>query len=67
VWSDDDVEVRVVHPFEATKTYVCPGCGHDITPGTGHLVAVPSEAPDLRRHWHRPCWSARGHRRPGRA
>jgi hypothetical protein len=67
VWSDEDVEVRTVHPFEATKTYVCPGCGHDIAPGTGHLVAVPLEAPDLRRHWHRPCWSARDHRRPGRA
>jgi hypothetical protein len=67
VWSDEDVEVRAVHPFEATKTYVCPGCGHDITPGTGHLVAVPHEAPDLRRHWHRPCWLARDRRRPGRS
>jgi hypothetical protein len=62
----EDVEVRHVHPFQATKRYVCPGCGHDVAPGTGHEVVVPREAPDLRRHWHTPCWAMRERRRPGR-
>ena len=58
--------VRRVHPYEATKSYQCPGCTRDITPGTGHVVAIPDEAPDLRRHWHHGCWQARHRRRPGR-
>jgi hypothetical protein len=66
-WADSEVEVRRVHPFEATKGYLCPGCNQDIEPGVGHVVAVPVEAPDLRRHWHHPCWAMRGRRRPGRA
>jgi hypothetical protein len=63
----DEVEVRRVHPFEATKTYRCPGCNHEIRAGTGHVVVVPLEAPDLRRHWHTPCWEWREQRRPGRS
>lgn len=59
-----EVEVRRVQPYEATKSYVCPGCTRDIPAGTGHVVAVPIEAADLRRHWHRGCWSARDRRRP---
>jgi hypothetical protein len=59
-----EVEVRRVQPYEATKPYVCPGCNRDIPTGTGHLVVVPVEAPDLRRHWHKGCWSARDRRRP---
>ena len=47
------VEVRRVQPYEATKTYVCPGCHQQISRGTGHYVAVPADAPDLRRHWHK--------------
>jgi ribosomal protein L24E len=62
----EDVEVRHVHPFQATKRYICPGCGHDVEPGTGHEVVVPRDAPDLRRHWHTPCWAMRHRRRPGR-
>lgn len=50
------VDVRHVQPYEATKTYRCPGCDHEITPGTGHEVVVPVDDPDLRRHWHTPCW-----------
>jgi hypothetical protein len=50
------VEVRHVQPYEAVKTYRCPGCDHEITPGTGHEVVVPVDAADLRRHWHSPCW-----------
>ena len=63
----DDVEVRRVHPFEATKTYRCPGCNQEIRTGIGHVVVVPIDAPDLRRHWHTPCWERREQRRPGRS
>jgi hypothetical protein len=52
----EDVEVRTMHPYQAAKRYVCPGCHHDIAAGTGHLVVIPRRAPDLRRHWHRGCW-----------
>jgi hypothetical protein len=64
--ADDDHEVRRVQPYEATKRYLCPGCHQDIEPGVGHLVAVPRDAPDLRRHWHHACWANRHRRRPGR-
>jgi len=53
------VEVRRVQPYEALKSYVCPGCNQEIAKGTGHYVCVPSEAPDLRRHWHYACWDRR--------
>ena len=59
-----DIEVRRVQPYEATKPYLCPGCNRDIPAGAGHLVVVPTEAPDLRRHWHKGCWTARDRRRP---
>ena len=65
--TDDDVEVRRVQPYEARKVYVCPGCNGEIRVGEGHLVVVPVDAPDLRRHWHRACWQHRDRRRPGRA
>jgi hypothetical protein len=64
--SDDDVTVRAVQPYQATKTYLCPGCNRDIPPGTGHVVVVPHDAADLRRHWHRSCWTNRDRRRPRR-
>lgn len=66
--SDDanGVHVRRVQPYEARKTYVCPGCLGDIVPGTGHLVVVPVDDPDGRRHWHHACWEHRHRRRPGR-
>ena len=59
-------EVRRVQPFEAVKAYRCPGCTQEIGPGIGHVVAVPTDAPDLRRHWHHACWEHRHRRRPGR-
>jgi hypothetical protein len=66
LFGDDEVEVRHIQPYQAVKTYQCPGCQQDIRPGTFHVVVVPREAPDLRRHWHRGCWDARHRRRPGR-
>ncbi|MDW3177859.1 MAG: hypothetical protein R8J94_10750 [Acidimicrobiia bacterium] len=59
-----DAATRMVQPYEATKTYLCPGCNRDIPPGTGHIVAVPREAADLRRHWHKGCWNGRQTRGP---
>jgi hypothetical protein len=62
IWDGDlygEIQVRSVQPYEATKTYVCPGCNREIPAGTGHVVAVPKDAPDLRRHWHRGCWTRR--------
>ena len=44
------VQVRRVQPYEARKEYVCPGCHRTIRVGVGHVVCVPTEAPDLRRH-----------------
>jgi hypothetical protein len=60
-----DVDVRHVQPYQASKTYRCPGCDHEIWPGTGHEVVVPRDRPQDRRHWHSPCWTAetRGRRR----
>ena len=67
-WVEDDgagpLEVRRVQPYEATKAYLCPGCEGEIAVGTGHLVVVPVDATDLRRHWHRSCWEHRHRRRP---
>lgn len=54
-----EVEVRRIQPYQAVKTYLCPGCNREIPPGTGHYVVVPLDAPDLRRHWHRGCWDRR--------
>ena len=51
-----EIDSRFVQPYEAKKAYICPGCGRDIPPGLGHVVAVPRDAPDLRRHWHRGCF-----------
>jgi hypothetical protein len=63
----DELDVRFIHPFQARKDYLCPGCHQRIAAGTGHVVVVPKGAADLRRHWHRPCWEHRHQRRPGRS
>lgn len=55
----DDAQVRFIQPYDAKKSYLCPGCNRDIPPGQGHMVVVPPDAPDLRRHWHRGCWTNR--------
>lgn len=63
---DEEFEVRRIQPFQALKAYLCPGCNQEIPEGLGHLVVVPLDAPDLRRHWHTACWEHRHRRRPGR-
>jgi hypothetical protein len=47
------MDVRVV---SGEKAYRCPGCDHEIRPKAGHLVVIPADAPDERRHWHEVCW-----------
>jgi hypothetical protein len=54
--SPAEVTVTPVQPYQARKEYLCPGCNGIIPVGTFHLVVVPDEAPDLRRHWHHGCW-----------
>jgi hypothetical protein len=65
-WGHYEVTVMGVQPHAARKPYACPGCESVIAPGTYHLVVVPDEEPDLRRHWHRGCWlrQVRMNRRP---
>ncbi len=55
--------VSPVQPYQASKTYMCPGCSAVIGVGVGHVVVVPELAPDLRRHWHRGCWYKEQRRR----
>lgn len=65
-WTEDDpdaVEVRHVQPYQAVKTYRCPGCDHEIRPGEGHKVVVPVADPEARRHWHTGCWTRAATRR----
>ena len=57
------VEVQSIQPYQALKTYLCPGCHSPIHAGVGHLVVLPLVAPEDRRHWHRSCWSRRHRRR----
>jgi hypothetical protein len=38
------------------KPYRCPGCDHEIRAGVSHLVVVPHDEPEGRRHWHTECW-----------
>ena len=57
-------EMRRIQPYQADKTYICPGCNQEIWPGTGHVVIVPVSDPTGRRHWHSPCWENRGRRHP---
>lgn len=63
-WRGEDYVVRRVTGSAATKPYRCPGCDHEIRPGTPHLVVWPAydEVAAHRRHWHTACWRARGRR-----
>jgi hypothetical protein len=61
------VTVTPVQPYQAVKEYLCPGCNRTIPPGTYHLVVVPEDEIDLRRHWHHGCWHKEMRRLYGRA
>ncbi|MFS8104036.1 hypothetical protein LFM09_43670 [Lentzea alba] len=64
---DGEWLVRAISGTQAQKTYRCPGCDHEIRPGTPHLVAWPAEetgSVEERRHWHQGCWESRGRRGP---
>ena len=64
---DGDYLVRAISGAQAQKTYRCPGCDHEIRPGTPHVVAWPAEetgSVEERRHWHQACWDSRGRRGP---
>jgi hypothetical protein len=45
------------------RVYRCPGCAQEVV-AVPHVVAWPQGQPDDRRHWHTPCWGARGRRGP---
>jgi hypothetical protein len=65
--SDGDWFVRNVPGAHASKMYRCPGCDHEIPPGTAHVVTWPADdygTIDDRRHWHQTCWSTRNKRGP---
>ena len=63
--ADDEVGTAI-QPYQAAKPYLCPGASRT-SPGHGPRVAVPTNQPDDRRHWHHGCWEHRHRRRPGRA
>lgn len=55
--------VQPLTAAQAQKTYTCPGCRHEVAPGTAHVVVwradgVLGDVADLaaRRHWHTHCW-----------
>jgi hypothetical protein len=65
--ADGEWLVRAVPGAHTTKVYRCPGCDHEIRPGTAHVVAWPADEHGSvadRRHWHNHCWTARGRRGP---
>ncbi|MGH2656049.1 MAG: hypothetical protein ACRDIZ_05030 [Actinomycetota bacterium] len=45
-----------VRQVTGDRSYRCPGCEQEIRPGTAHLVVIPVDDAELRRHWHTPCW-----------
>jgi hypothetical protein len=63
-WPDGDWVLRQVPGAAAAKTYRCPGCDQEISPGTAHVVVWPAgnAAAGERRHWHNPCWQRRPRR-----
>jgi hypothetical protein len=69
-----EYEVRPIAASRAVKFYRCPGCDHQISSGTAHVVVWPAEVRrgasqtgiEDRRHWHTPCWANRATRGPTR-
>jgi hypothetical protein len=44
------------------RSYRCPGCDHLIRPRTTHVVVIPDDDAEARRHWHTACWRQAMHR-----
>lgn len=59
IWDVEELTVRRIQPYEAHKSYICPGCRQTLPAGMGHYVVVPVRFPDERGHWHRGCWDRR--------
>ena len=38
-----ELEIRFIQPYQAKKSYDCPGCNRSIDQGMGHVVIVPVE------------------------
>lgn len=55
-----------VRRVSSDKPTTCPGCDLQIRPGVWHLVVVPRDAPEERRHWHERCWQIELNRTRGR-
>jgi hypothetical protein len=55
-----------VRRVTSDKPYRCPGCDLEVRPGMWHLVVVPQDDPDGRRHWHERCWQIELNRSRGR-
>lgn len=58
--------VQTMPGGNAAKTYLCPGCGRQITASVSQVVVWPRDpsigsasAVDERRHWHTSCWQRR--------
>lgn len=45
-----------VRSVRGEREYRCPWCDHAIRPGSQHIVVVPHDDVDARRHWHTECW-----------
>jgi hypothetical protein len=67
---DGESFVRRVAGGAAGRSYRCPGCDQVVGGDQPHVVAWPADGPRSdaaalgdRRHWHTPCWAARGRRR----
>jgi hypothetical protein len=48
------------------RGYTCPGCEHPVVPNVRHVVVVPTDDADRRRHWHTRCWEIELRRLRGR-
>ncbi len=60
-------KVTQVQPYAAKKRYTCPYCSGPIEIGQFHLVVIPDDTAELRRHWHRGCWFRELRARPSAA
>lgn len=66
-WQGSLWSVRRVTGASSVRTYLCPGCQHEVAVGTPHVVVWPAEGVGGlgdRRHWHTACWAARHRHHP---